>query len=214
MARCVEDFMEPGKAYAVVDIGSRTVAGSKATHRALLEGYRTTYTGLDPVAGPNVDVVMTKPYRIPLKSESADIIFCGQVFEHVPFFWVTFLEMARVLKPGGLIFLTAPSRGHRHSPPTDCWRYYPDGMIALASFSGLAIRRAETDFPPTLPDNSRLDYGRIDPEQYWGDTVGVFQKTKSYPKLRIALVREAMIAWANRRPSIQGLRKKLERKTL
>jgi hypothetical protein len=49
-----------------------------------------------------------------------------------------------VLKPNGYLFLTAPSRGHHHST-YDLWRYYPDGMRALAAQADLRLLAAYTD---------------------------------------------------------------------
>lgn len=197
MGMCVEKYLSKEQRYRVVDLGSRISPNQHVTHRELLAGYDCEITGVDIEAGRNVDVVMTKPYRIPLRSNSADVIFSGQAFEHIPFFWASFLEMARVLRRGGYIFLTAPSRGHTHDV-YDCWRYYPDGLRALAAFARLELTEAFTDFPP-IRDGFRHDYAKIDRARYyWGDSVGVFCKPQSYPYLRVGLVREAMVWWANR----------------
>ena len=193
--------MPRGRKYRIVDVGSRISPKQSLTHRTLLEGYDYEYTGVDIRRGRNVDVVMRKPYRVPLKSNTADVVFSGQVFEHIPFFWASMLEIARVMKPGGYLFLTAPSRGHIHSA-LDCWRYYPDGLRAMAAFAGLALREAYTDFPPSVPSTRpqpRHDYARIDTANYyWGDTVAVFQKPARYPALKIGVVREVVVWWANR----------------
>jgi SAM-dependent methyltransferase len=90
----------------------------------------------------------------------------GQAFEHIEYFWLTWLEMARVLKPGGLIFLLAPSRGYEHRHPQDCWRFYPDGFNALANYAGMRLLEVSTDWEPH-PDPGSAP---------WGDTVGVFQQ--------------------------------------
>ncbi|SMF57869.1 Methyltransferase domain-containing protein [Xaviernesmea oryzae] len=203
MRKGFEKFFDPEVHKSVLDVGSRAVSGHTMTHRSIIEPHNLTYVGLDVVAGPNVDVVMKQAYRLPVASESADIIFCGQVFEHVPYFWVTFLEMARVLRKDGIILLTAPSRGHRHSPPTDCWRFYPDGMLALAKFSGLELLYAKTDFPKKVDDGSRLDYTTISEYRYWGDSIGVFKKTDAYRKWSIIPMRELMIRWANKRSNLK-----------
>jgi SAM-dependent methyltransferase len=196
MSFCIDTYLRKGRHYRVVDLGSRISTGQEATHRDLLADYDCTITGVDILAGRNVDVVMKQPYRLPLKSNSADLVISGQAFEHIPFFWATFLEMARVLAPGGLIFLTAPSRGNVHDVH-DCWRYYPDGMRSLAAFARLKCKEAHTDLPPTKPGSVRLDYAAIDDvNYYWGDTVGVFQKPKKYSK-RVAIVRELVVWWAN-----------------
>jgi SAM-dependent methyltransferase len=122
------------------------------------------YTGVDLAAGPNVDVVLSSPYKLPLASHSADVIVSGQAFEHIEYFWLTWLEMARVLKPGGMIFLLAPSRGYEHRHPQDCWRFYPDSYLALANYAGMKLLEVETDWEPH-PDPDSAP---------WGDTVGVF----------------------------------------
>lgn len=202
MALCVEHYMDKGRKYRVLDLGSRTSPGQDLTHRQLLSGYEVDYTGVDINKGRNVDVVMKKPYRIPAKSGSMDIVFSGQTFEHIPFPWASILEIARVLKPNGVAFVTAPSRGHVHSR-YDCWRYYPDGLRSLAAWSGLETLEAHTDFPPVMKGvnrpRPRYDYSRLDTRHYyWGDSIGVFRKPASYPTLPMAIVRSAVLWWANR----------------
>jgi SAM-dependent methyltransferase len=199
MARCVERYMPKDRRYRVVDLGSRVSPQRRgaATHRDLLREHDCDIVGIDIRAGRNVDVVMSKPYRIPLEGASVDVVFAGQVFEHVPFFWASMLEIARVLRPEGYFFLTVPSRGHVHAK-LDCWRYYPDGLRAIAAFAALEICEAHTDFPPTT-DAGRHDFARIDAaNEYWGDTVGVFRKPRSYPSVPMTIVREVLVWWANR----------------
>ena len=71
-----------------------------------------------------------------------DALISGQAFEHVKFFWLTWMEMVRTLKPGGFIFLIAPSRGPEHRYPVDCWRFYPDSYRALADRAASEVTRA------------------------------------------------------------------------
>ena len=197
MKRLVAEYLRRGVHYRVVDFGSRISGRQRMTHRDLFAEHSCTIIGVDVTPGKNVDLLMEKPYRLPMKSNSADVVISGQVFEHIPFFWASILEIARVLKPNGLVFLTAPSRGHVHTS-IDCWRYYPDGMRAIASFAGLTVLEAHTDFPPVI-DGRRHDYQAIDTTyQYWGDTVGVFQKPARYPRVTSALVRTVVVWWANR----------------
>jgi FkbM family methyltransferase len=196
---------DPKRHRRALDVGSRSVSEQKLTHRSVIAGTDLQYVGIDLGAGPNVDLVMEQPYVLPIEDDSIDIIFSGQVFEHIPYFWVTFVEMARVLRNGGFILLSAPSRGHQHSHPTDCWRFYPDGMLALAAFTGLELISAHTDFPPRIEGRSHFDYSKISSYRYWGDTVGVFTKTAGYPADEIAPMRKALVDWSNarqlRRPS-------------
>lgn len=204
MGLCVQQYMPAGRHYRVLDLGARVSAGQTLTHRQLLAGHSVSYVGIDPVADANVDIVMTKPYSFPIPSGSVDVLMSGQVFEHIPFFWATMLEIGRVLRPGGHAFITAPSRGHTHSF-YDCWRYYPDGYRAMAAWSGLELREAFTDFPPAT-DRRRHDYRRIDVQRsYWGDSIGVFRKPAGYPRLQLAVVRAVNRWWANRVGGLDGV---------
>lgn len=196
MARSIGTYVPKDRRVTVVDFGSWTSQRrTKMTHRQLLADHDCDVIGVDIRDGINVDVVMEKPYRLPMKTNSADVVLSGQVFEHIPFFWASALEIARVLKPGGHFLMTVPSRGHVHTG-VDCWRYYPDGVRAMAAFAGLEVREARTDFPPK--ENGRHRYDRIDDvNHYWGDTVAVMQKPGRYPR-HISLMRAPLLWWANR----------------
>jgi SAM-dependent methyltransferase len=163
MHRCIASYMDVEKHYRVLDFGSRVVGKQTLKHKDLLISHTVDYIGVDVGPGENVDIVMEQLYAIPLPNQSVDIILCGQVFEHVPFFWASFLEMTRVIKTHGYIFLTAPSRGHTHAHPYDCWRYYPDGYKALAAYANLRLVEVHTDFPTNRLPNGRFDYASVPP---------------------------------------------------
>jgi len=156
MDRMIDRYLEPGRPIRVLDVGSYDVNGS---YRPLFAREGWVYEGADMQPGPNVDHVLADPDQFPLADESYDVIVSGQAFEHIRFFWRTWREMVRVLRPGGFIFLIAPSRGVEHRHPVDCWRFYRDGFRALAELGGLEVLEADTRW-----DNP------------WGDTVGAFRK--------------------------------------
>jgi SAM-dependent methyltransferase len=117
----------------VVDIGSLDVNGS--VKPIFSKNPLITYIGIDYEAGAGVDVMMTDPYKVPLADNSVDVIVTSSCFEHVELFWVLYLELMRVLKPTGLLYINAPSNGgayHRH--PVDCWRFNTDAGPALAKW--------------------------------------------------------------------------------
>lgn len=206
MRRLVDQFVPTDRRLRVVDLGSGTNPNQHAagmTHAALFDDYNAEVIGVDVVKAPNVDVVLTKPYRLPFRSNSVDVVISGQVFEHIPFFWASVLEVARVLKPGGLFLMTVPSRGHKHMI-VDCWRYYDDGVRAMAAFSGLAVRRAETEFPKRHPGRVFTVESHANREGYWGDTVGVLQKPVRYPTRRMLLIRGPVVWWANKTARVFG----------
>jgi cephalosporin hydroxylase len=165
MERLVNKYLDPQAKLNILDIGSYDVNGS---YQPLFNQPSWHYTGIDLSAGPNVDLVLASPYHLPLPDASADLIVSGQAFEHIEYFWLTWMEMVRVLKPNGMIFLLAPSRGSEHRYPVDCWRFYPDSYRALASYGRITILEVTTDWQP------HSDPGSAE----WGDTVGVFRKPK------------------------------------
>ena len=45
------------------------------------------------------------------------MVVSGQTFEHIEYIWVTIVEIARVLRTGGLACLIAPGSGPGAPPP-------------------------------------------------------------------------------------------------
>mgnify|MGYP001592051017 CR=1 FL=1 len=122
----------------VLDLGSRIVGNqhSMGSYRDFFTNPKWKYTGADTAAGDNVDIVI-EPYKFPFKDGEFDIVISGQTIEHMEFPWEWFREVARVLKKDGLCCVIAPAVWHEHRYPIDTYRYYPDGMKALAKYSGL-----------------------------------------------------------------------------
>jgi SAM-dependent methyltransferase len=115
----------------IAEIGSLDVNGS--FRQFAPEGSR--YIGLDFARGEGVDVILSDPYKLPLEDQSVDVCVSSSCLEHSEFFWLTFLEMVRVLRPGGLLYFSAPSNSQFHRHPVDCWRFYPDSGLALQKWA-------------------------------------------------------------------------------
>lgn len=159
----------------ILDLGSLDTNGS---YRRYFDIPPWIYWGVDITQGENVDLVLKNPYCWrEIKSNSADVLISGQAFEHIEFFWITMLEIARVLKIGGLCCIIAPSGGFEHRYPVDCWRFYPDGFSALARFARLELLEVSTQ---SVPD-SRFDDGSNE----WKDTVLVGKKPATSWKQQI-----------------------------
>ena len=181
MQRLVETYLDRAQPLEALDIGSYDVNGS---YRTLFDAPGWRYTGVDLQAGPGVDVVLSSPYRLPFASGSVDVVLSGQAFEHIEYFWLSWVEMLRVLKPGGLVFLIAPSRGPEHRYPQDCWRFYPDGYRALAKYGRCELLHVHTDWD-----------AHPDPwSAAWGDTVGVFRAPHRgwFERVRWAIARRCL----------------------
>ena len=144
----------------VLDIGSQDVNGSL---RQVVPS-RFKYVGVDFEKAKNVDVVLENPYVFPFADEAADILITSSCLEHSEFFWLTWLEILRVVKPNGLIYINVPSEGGFHPYPVDCWRFRLSAAPALQKWG----KRA--GFNPLLLE------AYTDMEPPWHDYVAVFVK--------------------------------------
>jgi hypothetical protein len=175
----------------ILDVGSLDVNGS---YRELFAHPPWVYTGIDMASGSNVDIVLRTPYVWrELASGSADVVISGQAFEHIPFFWITMLEIARVLTSGGICCILAPSSGPEHRYPVDCWRFYPDGMTSLAAFADLETIEAVTQWE---------DQGDVESDA-WHDTMLVCRKPDRGSWLNL---KSACRRWVVHRTNTIGLR--------
>jgi SAM-dependent methyltransferase len=155
----VGDFSDSKQIVSVLDIGSicKNISGS---YRQVFKDDKIKYIGVDLKRGKYVDVVLEDPYKYPFESESMDVVISGQTFEHCEFFWEAFVEMSRVLKKDGYLFLIAPSSGNIHRYPVDCYRFYPDSYKAIAKYAKI-----------------NLVESWLDNTSKWRDLVGVFNKS-------------------------------------
>jgi len=145
---------------SVLDVGSYDENG---TYKPLFNDSLFKYTGLDMVAGPNVDIVLANTYSWDdIPDEEYDIVISGQVLEHAEFCWVTMSEMVRVLKRGGMLCLIVPGSGIRHRYPVDCYRFDVDGVIALAKYTNLEVLHASRDLAPPGAPAKWYDHGNED----------------------------------------------------
>lgn len=155
----------------VLDVGSQEVTGQENTSYKRLFSESTRYTGCDMASGNNVDIVLESPYSWKnVRASQYDYVISGQMLEHVEFPWLTFLEIARVLKRGGICCVIAPSGGPMYNYPLDCYRYYPDGIVALARYAHLEVLEVFTNYDHNL-------YPYMDND--WKDTVLIARKPKS-----------------------------------
>ena len=151
--RFFETYVKNKDSGVVVDIGAQNVNGS--LKEVIPKGF--DYVGVDFAAGIGVDVILKDPYTFPLPNNYADVVMSSSCLEHSEFFWLTFLEMVRITKPDGLIYLNVPSEGQYHNFPVDCWRFQIDASKALMNWGkangyGVTLIEAYTDAEPPWHD--------------------------------------------------------------
>ena len=97
---------------------------------------RWDYRGLDLVG----DLL-----RMPVKDGAADVVLSTETLEHLTDPADFLRETARVLRPGGRLFLTAPLHFKEHQEPHDYFRYTRHGLALLIDRAGLVAESIEPE---------------------------------------------------------------------
>lgn len=100
---------------------------------------------------PRVKTVKAFSHKLPFQNGEFDVVTFFDVIEHIPVGYelASILEISRVLKKGGYLFLATPSKnflscffdpayflaGHRH--------YTKDSLVSMLEDSGFAVERIE-----------------------------------------------------------------------
>jgi SAM-dependent methyltransferase len=118
----------------VLDLGA-----GEGWYRDRFEGRR--YCAVDFALGdPRWDYealdVRADLHRLPFRDGCADAILTTQTLEHLVDPQEFLREAARVLRPGGRLFLTAPQGFREHQAPHDYWRFTRFSLALLAERAG------------------------------------------------------------------------------
>jgi SAM-dependent methyltransferase len=80
---------------------------------------------------------------IPVPDERYDLVLLTQVLEHLPEPRDVLLELRRVLKPAGRLWLSTPLYFEEHEQPYDFYRYTQFGLRHLLTEAGLAVEELD-----------------------------------------------------------------------
>ena len=109
----------------VLDIGGRI-----QPYRELIP-FKNTYWSIDVRQTALVNV-LGNAERLPFAADSLDVVICTQMIEYVTDPAALATEIHRVLRPGGSLFLSAPSIFPRDSEQ-DRWRFFPVALQQIFS---------------------------------------------------------------------------------
>ena len=203
----------PSEKIKVLDVGSYDVNGS---YKEYFNSDKFEYVGLDMAEGPNVDIALENPYHWKeIDTDSYDIVISGQAFEHIEFFWLTMAEMARVLKQDGLMCIIAPNGFEEHRYPVDCYRFFTDGMIALARYVNLEPVHAHTNAAPEGSSGwyseTRADAFLVAKKPYSGPTQLVDVTTYTCVPAEHSTLRSGLIPYSSKKGLMKWLATKFSK---
>jgi SAM-dependent methyltransferase len=120
----------------IIDIGS-----GPGVFNSFFEG--CTIIGVDFTSHRNVNIVTNLENELPLQSNCADVILMLNFLEHSYTPMVALKSAARVLKPGGKIFITVPFLMSTHQEPHDYHRYTNFCLTRMLQSNGFVVEEIE-----------------------------------------------------------------------
>ena len=141
-------------------------------------------------------------HKLPFMGESFDLLICQAVLEHVMDEEEVLGEMRRVLKPGGLAYVSIPFIQPYHSSPCDFRRFTLTGLESkmkgyrkiasgVASGPGSAMARLAVVFAMSLSDNEffrRAAFYIFGWLFFWLKYLDLFLNGKKYAHMMCAAV--------------------------
>jgi ubiquinone/menaquinone biosynthesis C-methylase UbiE len=130
--------------------GRETAAGARLLDAGSGEGQfrhyfdHTCYVGVDLAVGDaawdytGIDT-QADLKQLPFHDDSFDAAVCVQTLEHVNEPKQVMGEIARVLRPGGRLYLSAPMMLHQQQKPHDFFRYTSFGFRYLLGQNGMRV---------------------------------------------------------------------------
>lgn len=171
------DFLHARRGATVLEMG---VCQSRPGHSTMHRTWAAPdakWTGTDFQQGGDVDVVAdahTMSQSFP--ADHFDGIISVSVFEHIQYPWIAAAEVAKILKPGGRIFVHVPWMFPYHAYPSDYFRYSQEGLRSLFEPTGLIVLASDYEAPCKVV--SEIDPGLQGLEAY-SATRMVLEKPKN-----------------------------------
>lgn len=116
--------VQKGKRYIFLDYGCGT-----APYKDLLSPILKEYIGIDIAKSPATKLIVSEKAKVPLKSDSIDIVLSTQVLEHVEDVQFYLSQCKRLLKKNGLLLLSTHGVWPYHPFPHDYHRWTAEGLV-------------------------------------------------------------------------------------
>jgi SAM-dependent methyltransferase len=162
LREAIEDF-----AASLTPPGSILDLGCGVAPYAPLFGDGWHYVSVDREQKYPVRLVADFTQKLPFGDQSFDAILCTQVLEHVPDPELVAGEIHRLLKPGGVGFVSVPFAWEIHHYPDDYHRFTPESLQKLfREFAMCDVKPLEpSDF--AWVQSKLIRWHRCKPDSSW-----------------------------------------------
>ena len=111
----------------VLELGSRNVTGDLFRDKFV----NASYVGFDYYSGENVDIVGDAHQLSSYFDEKFDLVFSSAVFEHFALPWLVAVEIIKVLKKDGYVFIETHYSYSSHERPWHFFQYSENALDVL-----------------------------------------------------------------------------------
>lgn len=126
------EWLKALKSPRVLELGTRRTGTGIPTARQGWASPDATYICSDFMEGLDVDVVAdAEKLSYTFGVESIDAVIACSVFEHIRRPWLAAVEIGKVLKPGGKVFVQTHFGFPIHAYPYDYWRFTRQALETL-----------------------------------------------------------------------------------
>lgn len=156
--------------FATANFISCDVSPSSAESRGT---YNSRLVDDDRFVTSRYESLTCPPENLDLENSTADLIIIPNVVHHVRNQWEMWTEVARVAKPGSLLYVFEPTLREVHQYPDDYVRYTPNGLAEVLRDHGFTIDTIRTTGGPFSAIaycwKQALQYVTPSEREYWTD---------------------------------------------
>ena len=138
-------FLDKYDTLNILDVGSLDLEGNY-NYKSIFNEHNWNYVGLDYESGNNVDIVVEDIYNwFEINDNTFDVVISGQFLGNLPYFWLTMVQIERVLKDGGYTCIIVPTKCLDDNNRLNCYQFFETGLEYLAKYVDLDIINISTN---------------------------------------------------------------------
>jgi SAM-dependent methyltransferase len=131
----------------ILELGTKQSILGRPTHHKDWAP-QASWTLTDFQDGADVDVVAdAHKLESAFPASSFDVVISCATFEHLQRPWIAAQSIARILKPGGLLYIATHQSFPLHAYPHDYWRFSIEALRTLLEDAGLQTVDAWYEWP-------------------------------------------------------------------